>query len=90
MKLKMGMTFVAGFATCVALLALVAAKVSPTQPMSDRDVYFPNSESLAPDEMRVIACGTGMPNSGTATSSCLTSVLAPLSAFRLCRSPMTI
>jgi ribonuclease Z len=24
-------------------------------------VYFPNSESLAPDEMRVIACGTGMP-----------------------------
>jgi ribonuclease Z len=26
-----------------------------------REVYFPNSESLAPDEKRVIACGTGMP-----------------------------
>ncbi len=26
-----------------------------------RDVYYPNSEDLAPDEMRVIACGTGMP-----------------------------
>ena len=26
-----------------------------------RDFYAPNSEDLAPDEMRVIACGTGMP-----------------------------
>ncbi len=26
-----------------------------------RDTYYPNSEDLAPDEMRVIACGTGMP-----------------------------
>ena len=24
-----------------------------------RDAYFPNSEDLRPDEMRVIACGTG-------------------------------
>jgi ribonuclease Z len=29
---------------------------------SHRDVYYPGSEELAPDEMRVIACGTGMPN----------------------------
>jgi len=27
----------------------------------DRDFYSPNSEDLAPDEMRLIACGTGMP-----------------------------
>ena len=27
----------------------------------EREAYFPNSEELAPDEMRVIACGTGMP-----------------------------
>ncbi len=27
-----------------------------------RDVYYPGTEDLAPDEMRVIACGTGMPN----------------------------
>ena len=28
---------------------------------SDRAFYAPNSEDLAPDEMRLIACGTGMP-----------------------------
>lgn len=27
----------------------------------DRAVYFPNSEDLAPDEMRIISLGTGMP-----------------------------
>jgi len=30
--------------------------------MSDRDMYFPGTEKLGADEMRVIACGTGMPN----------------------------
>ena len=34
--------------------------ISPVEPR-DRDFYAPNSEKLAPDEMRVIACGTGMP-----------------------------
>jgi len=34
--------------------------VSPTD-ARERDAYFLNSEQLAPDEMRVIACGTGMP-----------------------------
>jgi ribonuclease Z len=29
----------------------------------DRGFYAPNSEDLAPDEMRLIACGTGMPTS---------------------------
>ena len=35
---------------------------SPTGPVPDRDVYYPGTETLAPDEMRVVACGTGMPN----------------------------
>jgi ribonuclease Z len=35
---------------------------SPTAPVVSRDVYYPGSEQLNPDEMRVIACGTGMPN----------------------------
>jgi len=35
-------------------------KSSPVK-ASDRDFYAPNSEDLAPDEMRLIACGTGMP-----------------------------
>ncbi|MHC4934320.1 MAG: MBL fold metallo-hydrolase, partial [Planctomycetota bacterium] len=34
--------------------------VSPTE-ARERDFYAPNSETLRPDEMRVIACGTGMP-----------------------------
>jgi ribonuclease Z len=34
---------------------------SPTKPYPTRDVYFPGMEELGPDEMRVIACGTGMP-----------------------------
>ena len=37
-------------------------KVSPTKARA-RDFYAPNSEDLAPDEMRLIACGTGMPTS---------------------------
>ena len=34
---------------------------SPTEPQPMRTVYYPGTEALAPDEMRVIACGTGMP-----------------------------
>jgi ribonuclease Z len=33
---------------------------SPTMPR-ERDFYAPNSEELGPNEMRLIACGTGMP-----------------------------
>jgi ribonuclease Z len=35
---------------------------SPTGTLEERDVYYPGTEALSPDEMRVIACGTGMPN----------------------------
>jgi len=34
-----------------------------------RDAYYPNSEDLAPDEMRVIACGTGMPTTRAAQAA---------------------
>jgi ribonuclease Z len=37
-----------------------APRVSPTKARA-RDFYAPNSEDLRPDEMRLIACGTGMP-----------------------------
>jgi ribonuclease Z len=43
--------------------------VSPTQARADRDVYFPNTEDLGPDEMRVIACGTGMPTTRAAQAA---------------------
>ncbi len=77
-------TFVAGFVTAAALVAIVALRTpgsaadaratsstavaavqdspSPTAALNSRDVYYPGSEALAPDEMRIIACGTGMPN----------------------------
>ena len=35
-------------------------KASPVKARA-RDFYAPNSEDLEPDEMRLIACGTGMP-----------------------------
>jgi ribonuclease Z len=44
------------------------APVSPTEARA-RDVYYPNSEDLAPDEMRVIACGTGMPTTRAAQAA---------------------
>jgi hypothetical protein len=38
-----------------------SGKWSPTKPNPTFDVYYPGTEALAPDEMRVIACGSGMP-----------------------------
>ena len=32
---------------------------SPVKALSDRDVYYPGTEDLKPDEMRIVACGTG-------------------------------
>jgi ribonuclease Z len=46
----------------LASAALAQGSQGPTKALPDRDVYYPGSEDLAPDEMRVIACGTGMPN----------------------------
>ncbi len=46
----------------LASSALAQGTASPTAALADRDVYYPGSEDLAADEMRVIACGTGMPN----------------------------
>jgi ribonuclease Z len=37
-----------------------AQKISPVKARA-RDVYFPNTEDLGKNEMRIIACGTGMP-----------------------------
>jgi len=35
---------------------------SAAKALDDRNVYYPGTEELAPDEMRVVALGTGMPN----------------------------
>jgi ribonuclease Z len=36
--------------------------LDPTAAEAERDVYFPGTEELAPDEMRIFSCGTGMPS----------------------------
>jgi ribonuclease Z len=36
--------------------------ISPVKALENREVYYPGTEDIAPDEMRVTACGTGMPN----------------------------
>ena len=41
---------------------VASERISPVKSRS-RDVYFPNSEELAPNEIRVISLGTGMPSS---------------------------
>jgi ribonuclease Z len=55
-----------GNPVAVGLIAEAQAEVqhtvSPLEPLADRDVYYPGTETLGPDEMRVTACGTGMPN----------------------------
>src|SRR4029077_17621478 len=41
--------------------ALVPPRTSGALRMTRRDYYYPNTEALAPDEMRIIALGTGRP-----------------------------
>ena len=51
----------------MSVISPVSAQSNRGEPMispveaRERDFYAPNSETLVPDEMRVIACGTGMP-----------------------------
>jgi ribonuclease Z len=38
------------------------AGASPVKAIPEREVFYPGTEDLGPEEMRVVACGTGMPN----------------------------
>jgi ribonuclease Z len=49
-------------------LASSTPTISPVEPRPN-EAYFPNTERLAPDEMRVIACGTGMPTTRAAQAA---------------------
>ncbi len=61
MKRVLGVV-IAGFFGSGLMLGLVAATHSPTKALPERDVYYAGSEDIAPDEMRVVALGTGMPS----------------------------
>lgn len=56
--IAIGIAVTTGFITLIA--ASPSEEVSPVK-ARERAVYLPNSEDLGPEEMRVIACGTGMP-----------------------------
>ncbi len=55
----------------IAIADSVAETNSTPSPVRARarDYYTPNSEDLKPDEMRVIACGTGMPTTRAAQAA---------------------
>jgi len=42
--------------------ALSQQGISPTKALPERDTYFPGTEDLKPDEMRITALGTGQPS----------------------------
>ena len=58
------LAFAAGFLVAIGLVVFLALKEAPSTPKGDEmmDVYYPGTEELAPNEMRVVALGTGMPN----------------------------
>ena len=64
MKLKVLLAFLAGIATTIGVLAALyrSADSDVAVAKAELDVYYPGTENLAPDEMRVVALGTGMPS----------------------------
>jgi ribonuclease Z len=71
--MKMTLAFIAGIAATAGLLAALTmsanlqvteakSKLSPTKALPELDVYYPGTEDLSPDEMRIVALGTGMPS----------------------------
>jgi ribonuclease Z len=64
MKLRLAIAFIAGMALTVSAFVLFGAGgevKSPTGAAPDRYVYYPGTEELGKDEIRLIALGTGMP-----------------------------
>jgi len=72
-KVSRSLPWLVGPAVATALvllpLQIAAQDISPTEPLADRDTYYPTTEGLDPDEMRVIACGTGMPTTRAAQAA---------------------
>jgi len=63
---KIILGFTLGFVACVVLIFILASTPPANNPADHHeqmmDVYYPGTEELAPNEMRVVALGTGMPN----------------------------
>ena len=62
-KFKLFLAFTFGIVFTISILLFLALKPKPeTAAESGRKTYYPNTETLGSDEMRVISLGTGMPN----------------------------
>ena len=64
MRVRLAIAFFGGIVLTVSLVVFLGAGgtvKSPTGTAPDRYVYFPGTEDLAKDEIRLIACGTGLP-----------------------------
>jgi ribonuclease Z len=64
MNRRIIVAFIGGIASTLAVVVLLGAggKVtSPTGTAPDRYVYYPGTEALEKDEIRITACGTGLP-----------------------------
>jgi len=55
-----------GVISSIVLLFVLASTTPNNNPPDSqeemREVYYPGTEELGPNEMRIVACGTGMPN----------------------------
>ena len=58
--------FIAGIIFSVVISSFLALTttnmITNESVVEERDVYYPGTEELSPDEMRIVALGTGMPN----------------------------
>lgn len=69
-SLLAGLVMMTGYPLISTAQAEEKVEISPTMVRDrERGVYYPNTEDLAPDEMRVIACGTGMPTTRAAQAA---------------------
>ena len=63
--MKTRIAFLAGLSLAVILIvsfSFTNSSAHDDHAPKERDVYYPGTEELAPDEMRVVALGTGMPS----------------------------
>ncbi len=64
---KNALFFLAGIILTISMFVIMALTNNTKENLAsanevERDVYYPGTEELGPDEMRVVALGTGMPN----------------------------
>ena len=67
MKKSIILSFSLGFIACLGIIVVLAFSNTSSSTTEEvlgdtEDVYYPGTEELGPDEIRIVALGTGMPN----------------------------